>query len=1228
MNDISFIQDYKPISIEFANVTENIEYKHPLICQISKILKYNAEKEFITALVSDSGGKEILGFFYGEASFLLSKIPESLLPISIMVLKGKMKQMSGDKYFLEIHHVILDNFTYINSSSIGGHEYCEVQSFLDLYFDPYDDLNIYMFWGSLLHDYLALVFSNPKIGSMGQMSSTNSTATTFYIPSNKDILSAFQEALVQNWQSIVVLGLNQTDITAEFRSNFLENEIRFMQEHLVELKKAYGTFKIFCEKFIQSPVLGLQGRVDRFVLDKSKSHFTMIETKTGRSKRSSQAIAFYQSITYTAILQDLYGWHLDKILIEFPRHLPAERCAEYVVGTSGSKTDKNSSETSDTSLIISHNLISTPEFLKIIGIRNKLWGFLQGIPPKSDSMDGAPCGRCSAKNYCDFYKALYPNLFYNHKLPKQNKIPKTNSEKLEESKSESKIKSKPESKIEKSDLSAYFQKDAKSRALLKRIITYDTWFRLLLDKEITTVKHQDWKKFVDLEIQEQKGWTIGNLKISKKDAGFVDISPNQKYIYRFSIDGEKSLPNLRLRAGDYILLSPQNVNKFQVGGISGILTHISSKNLEVETLEPLESVVDSYAQFAYRIDATRSSYMLRIQKETLDKFLRFSLSSNYPTLHRLREILFFQEFPRLSTSDIPRVSTSGEKSSYGHLDKSQQKAVDMVMRSRDLTLIQGPPGTGKTTLIVEIIKEYIKLLQSDCESKNKIQNGKKSNSGKHSRPQQRSTSLDRYLASSKNYLPPKLPILVCAFTNKAVDNIVIKLIEKHPKIKCLRLGNPHASKFDMVRKRNLEFLCQTEKRLANGKIIVGVDPLKARILLESADVIATTTTMAAGRLLSQFHFHLVIIDEAGQVVEPAALSALVKGDRFLLVGDHQQLPPINQSNAQESASLISEFNSTDLYKQFGFSLERGLEKTLFERLVEKYNQTQNFVLLTFQYRMNERISTFISNSFYEGKLIPGNIKGKDVGSQTLHEFYDAYHINYGNDRPIRTWDQVWDPEYPMVFIDTQFLEAPDSSADKKGRIIDSKYNFTEVGLIGTVIQEFIDLLTNSELPEANFDEILAQIGIISGFRAQNTQIGENIRKILKSCSKVKNGSNSSEFSGYDSLESSFPLIIDTVDRFQGGEREIILYSMVDSNSKAILSPLNEDPRRLNVAISRAKKKIIFVGHGPTLTTVNAYDSPSTLRAKKIYQDLITYIRKLGGYISVSPQKFETLNKIN
>ncbi|MHA1672232.1 MAG: AAA domain-containing protein [Promethearchaeota archaeon] len=1223
MNDISFIQDYKPISIEFATVPENIEYHHPVICRISKILKYNAEKEFITALISDSGGKEILGFFYGETSYLISQMSESLLPISIMILKGKRKQMSGDKYFLEIHHVILDNFTYINSSAIGGHEYCETQSFLDLYFDPYGDLNIYMFWGTLLHDYLALVFSDPRIGTIGP------TGSASFIPSKSDILSAFQEAMVENWQALVVLGLNRSDIEVEFESNFLPNEVRFMLEHLVELKKAYGTFKISCEKFIQSPVLGLQGRVDRFVLNKSQSHFTMIETKTGRSKRSAQAIAFYQSIAYIAILQDLYGWQLDKILIEFPRHHPSERCTEYVVGTAGNSTESNNgddadgniSENSNSSHYISHNLISTPEFLKIIGIRNKLWGFLQGIPPKSDSVDGAPCGGCSAKNTCDFYKALYPNLFNPTHLPKQilkpvNEVPEI---------PESPIKQeKPVLKEEDSSISAIFQKNAKSRALLKRIRVYDTWFRLILDKELETVKHRVWERFGNLEIQEQKGWAIGNLLISKTKAEIMDMLDNQKYIYQFIKEGKNPLPNLRLRAGDYILLSPQTLNKFKVGGISGILTKITSNLLEIETREPIESLVSSYTKFTYRIDLSSSSYMLRIQKETLDKFLRFSLSSNYPTVQRLREILFFQEFPRLSNSKTPLLSTSSKDSKYSHLDTSQKKAIDMVMRSKDLTLIQGPPGTGKTTLIVAIIQEYLNFLGSSSGSKAIIQSGKVIKS--KSRSQQHSSSLDRYLTPSKNYLPPKIPILVCSFTNKAVDNIIVKLIENHPDIKCLRIGNPHASKSDSVRQRNLEYLCQTKKKLANGKIIKGVDPFKARILLESADVIATTTTMAAGRLLSQYQFQLVIIDEAGQVVEPAALSALLKGNKFLLVGDHQQLPPISQSNPQEIPALVSEFDSSELYNHFGFSLERGLEKTLFERLVERYQTTQNYILLAFQYRMNKCISTFISNCFYDGRLIPGIIDGKDVGLQNLHDFYEKYDIKFGDDRPIRTWDQVWDPEYPMVFLDTQFLEASDSSADKKGLKGDSKYNRTEVGLIGKIIQEFIELIAQSITTEINIEEILGRIGIISGFRAQNTQLSEKVRDVLDASktttlkeifSEPESVENDSDADVENEIRHLNPtLLIDTVDRFQGGEREIILYSMVDSNPKAILSPLNEDPRRLNVAISRAKKKIIFVGHSPTLTTINAYDSSVTVHAKKIFQDLIQYIRKLGGYVSI------------
>ena len=92
-------------------------------------------------------------------------------------------------------------------------------------------------------------------------------------------------------------------------------------------------------------------------------------------------------------------------------------------------------------------------------------------------------------------------------------------------------------KKEDSSISAIFQKNAKSRALLKRIRAYDTWFRLILDKELETVKHQGWERFGNLEVQEQKGWAIGNLVISKTKAEVMDMSDNQKYIYQFIKEG-------------------------------------------------------------------------------------------------------------------------------------------------------------------------------------------------------------------------------------------------------------------------------------------------------------------------------------------------------------------------------------------------------------------------------------------------------------------------------------------------------------------------------------------------------------------------------------------------------------------------------------------------------------------------------------------------------------------
>ena len=117
---------------------------------------------------------------------------------------------------------------------------------------------------------------------------------------------------------------------------------------------------------MQSPVIGLQGRIDRLILDNQNHQCTIIETKTGRSKRSSQLIAYYQGLTYGVILNDLFNWRISEILIEYPRHPPSERFAFYPVCQKKAESkDVNRNKKDENTKENDFSLYETPDFYSL-----------------------------------------------------------------------------------------------------------------------------------------------------------------------------------------------------------------------------------------------------------------------------------------------------------------------------------------------------------------------------------------------------------------------------------------------------------------------------------------------------------------------------------------------------------------------------------------------------------------------------------------------------------------------------------------------------------------------------------------------------------------------------------------------------------------------------------------------------------------------------------------------
>ena len=405
-------------------------------------------------------------------------------------------------------------------------------------------------------------------------------------------------------------------------------------------------------------------------------------------------------------------------------------------------------------------------------------------------------------------------------------------------------------------------------------------------------------------------------------------------------------------------------------------------------------------------------------------------------------------------------------------------------------------------------------------------------------------------------------VLVCAQSNMAVDWISEKLVDRG--INVLRIGNPtrvndkmlgftYERRFEShadypqlwaIRKAIRELRKNRKKGSENYH--QKMDRLKSRAaeielrinaeLFGEARVIACTLVGSAHHLLEGMKFGTLFIDEAAQALEAACWIPMKRASRVILAGDHCQLPPTVKSIA---------------------ALRAGLGKTLMERIAE--NKPEVVTLLKIQYRMNDEIMRFSSDWFYGGKV------------------ESAPQIKYRS---------VLDYDHPITWIDTSNEEnqitiegedAPEDSASASSAASaanqNSDLNFKEqfvgesFGRINKAEAE-LTLLTLAEyftkIGKQRVLEERIDVGIISPYRAQVQYLKKLIKKY-------------EFFKPYRRLIS-----VNTVDGFQGQERDVILISLVRSNDEGQIGFL-KDLRRMNVAMTRARMKLIILGNKDTMT---------------------------------------------
>ncbi len=439
------------------------------------------------------------------------------------------------------------------------------------------------------------------------------------------------------------------------------------------------------------------------------------------------------------------------------------------------------------------------------------------------------------------------------------------------------------------------------------------------------------------------------------------------------------------------------------------------------------------------------------------------------------------------------------------IDENQQEAVDKAasLENGEYLVIQGPPGTGKTTVITEIINQIL--------SKNKL-----------------------------------AKILVTSQSNQAVDNVLEKICESEEKI--VRFGNDKSKLSEIANKYHEEavfdkYLQTVKKRLDNdnsnyfiqsecldelhkkwkNQVLQADDELKTLLFKKIRVIFGTLVGISSWQDFRAVEFDYVIVDEAGRATLPELMIPLRRAKKFILVGDHKQLPPIVDD---EILAQMKEYDKKDL------------ETTLFEELYNKIEYKDFKHFLKFNYRSHRSIAKIYSDTFYNSEI-------------ETKEFLVREH--------------GLDFDKKVYFYSTSKL---DNRFDKQSGT--GKKNDTNR-------DEIIKILIDIE-QQAKEKNIKKSIGIITPYLAQR----DNIR------------------SKFGQIQNDFNMLnieINSVDAFQGSDRDIIIYDIVRSqNDNKVNIEFIADEKRLNVALSRTKELLFIVGDAEFIYNASTKDRNNPFKA--------------------------------
>ncbi|KAJ2457052.1 DNA replication endonuclease-helicase Dna2, partial [Coemansia sp. RSA 2424] len=432
------------------------------------------------------------------------------------------------------------------------------------------------------------------------------------------------------------------------------------------------------------------------------------------------------------------------------------------------------------------------------------------------------------------------------------------------------------------------------------------------------------------------------------------------------------------------------------------------------------------------------------------------------------------------------------------LNAGQAAVLRKVLSAADYALVMGMPGTGKTTTIAELVGLLVDLGKT---------------------------------------------VLLASYTHIAVDNIMLKLQERN--IPMIRLGNKTKVHPQIVQYLPSETPYESVQQLDD--------------YFRKAPVVATTCLGVSHPLFSIRQFDYCIVDEASQITLPVCLGPLLEARKFVLVGDHHQLPPLVRNTAAR---------------------DNGLGTSLFKRLCEAHPMA--VVRLEYQYRMNADIQRLANNLIYDGHLRCGSLK---VANQRIRYTVDpavaVQNLPASEEdeslvqEKAGSADLAWvvdvlDPARGAVFVDTDKVPGRESRSEGS----DLVHNATEIRIIR---------ILTSALQACGIEG--RNVGMLSPYRTQLRQLeiaygirleAGDIATLPLPDAEEDPAAPAKDKTRYSGLE------MHTIDRYQGRDADVIIVSWVRSNTRQAIGELLRDWRRINVAITRARLKLIMVGSKSTL----------------------------------------------